>query len=419
MRIVTADDQAAAPSPPVGGAAYQGRRYLKLVALLGSMTAIGPLTIDSYLPAFPILVSDLPATESQVQATITGVLIGMGLGQLIIGPVSDTIGRRKPLLIGLLAHLMVSACIALTTSIELMIFLRVLHGLASAAVLVVVMAIIRDLFSGIKAVELLSRMALVMGLGPIIAPNIGGLLLGVGSWHLIFVFMAVMTGILLALAWRTLPETLAPERRLQGGLRPAAAAYKMVLSDRRFRVMLVVASMASVTLFSYIAGSAFVLQDGFGLTPQQFALVFGATGVGLIVLSQLNPTACRLFGTYRVLTFSVVSMLLASIAMAGFAWTQTGGVWGFLVPVLVIIPTLGLNIANTTALAVEQHAGAAGTANALLGAGRFAVAGAAAPLVGVFADGTAGPLGLMLIVANVISLTFLLLLGRSLLRRSV
>ncbi len=411
--IVTAAAEDDPNDPAAGDAAWRGRRYLKLVALLGSLTAIGPLTIDSYLPAFPILVTDLPATESQVQATITGVLLGMGLGQLVIGPISDTIGRRKPLIIGLIAHVLVSILIALTSSIEVMIGLRVLQGLAGAAVAVVVMAIIRDLFSGIKAVELLSRMALVIGLGPIIAPNIGGLLLGVGSWHLIFVFLAVMGAVLLALAWRALPETLAPERRLQGGLKAALAAYKIVLSDRRFLAMLVVASTGSITLFSYIAGSAFVLQDGFGLTPQQFALVFGATGLGMIVLSQINPTVARVFGMYRVLTFSVVCTLLASIAMAVFAWTHTGGVWGFLVPVFVIIPMLGFNMANTTALAVEQHARAAGTANALLGAGRFAIAGAAAPLVGVFSDGTAAPLGLMLILANAVGLTFLFLLRRS------
>lgn len=412
MTLVTsaADDP---PDPTAGENPWRGRRYFKLVALLGSLTAIGPLTIDSYLPAFPMLVTDLPATESQVQATITGVLLGMGLGQLVIGPVSDTIGRRKPLILGLLAHVVVSLLIALTSSIEVMIGLRVLQGLAGAAVAVVVMAIIRDLFSGIKAVELLSRMALVIGLGPIVAPNIGGLLLGIGSWHLIFVFLAVMGAVLLALGWRALPETLAPERRLQGGLQAALGAYRTVLSDRRFLAMLAVASTGSVTLFSYIAGSAFVLQDGFGLTPQQFALVFSVTGLGIVVLSQINPTAARIFGMYRVLTFSVIATMAASIAMVVLAWTQTGGVWGFLVPVFVIIPMLGFNMSNTTALAVENHARTAGTANALLGAGRFAIAGAAAPLVGVFSDGTAAPLGLMLVVANGIGLAFLFFLRKS------
>ena len=411
MGAVTAADDSLDPAGR--GEYWSGRRYFKLVALLGALTSIGPLTIDSYLPAFPILVTELPATESQMQATITGLLLGMGLGQLVIGPISDTIGRRKPLIIGLISHVVVSVLIALTSSIEVMIGLRVLQGLAGAAVTVVVMAIIRDLFSGIKAVDLLSRMALVIGVGPLLAPSIGGLLLRVGSWHLIFVFLALIGAVLLALGWRALPETLAPERRLQGGLKAALAAYKLVLSNRRFLAMLVVASASSITLFSYIAATSFILQDGFGLSPQQFALVFGAAGVGITVLSQINPSAARIFGMYRVLTFSVVCTLLASVAMAVFAWTHTGGVWGFLGPVLVIIPMLGFNLSNTTAMAVEQHGSAAGTANALLGACRFAIAGAAAPLVGVFADGTAAPLGLILIVANAIGLLFLFALRRS------
>lgn len=196
-------------------------------------------------------------------------------------------------------------------------------------------------------------------------------------------------------------------------MQAALGAYRTVLSDRRFLAMLAVASTGSVTLFSYIAGSAFVLQDGFGLTPQQFALVFSVTGLGIVVLSQINPTAARIFGMYRVLTFSVIATMAASIAMVVLAWTQTGGVWGFLVPVFVIIPMLGFNMSNTTALAVENHARTAGTANALLGAGRFAIAGAAAPLVGVFSDGTAAPLGLMLVVANGIGLAFLFFLRKS------
>lgn len=391
---------------------WTGRRYVQLVILLGSLTALGPLTIDSYLPAFPELATDLSATESQVQATLTGTLLGMGLGQLVIGPWSDTIGRRRPLLFGMIGHTIVSLVIMLVTSIQLMIGLRLVQGICQAAVAVVVMAIIRDLFSGHRAVTMLSRMALVTGLGPIIAPNVGGLLLGFGSWQLIFAFLAVMGAVLTVVVLRGVPETLPPQRRLTGGLRAATGAYRRVVGDARFAIMLVVGAMGSVTLFSYIAASSFILQSGFGLSPQRFALVFGINGVVMIILSQLNPTLARILGLHRTLTLSVAVTLVAAIAMLVIARAGLFGMWGFLVPMLLVVGMLGFNMANTTALALEHHGRNAGTANALLGAGRFAIAGAAAPLVGAMADGTAGPLAIVLVAANALSLVLLVVLRR-------
>lgn len=391
---------------------WRGRRLIKLIVLLGSLTALGPLTIDSYLPAFPQMAADLHATESQVQATLTGTLLGMGLGQLVIGPWSDTVGRRLPLLLGMIGHTIVSLLIMLTGSIELMTVLRLLQGLCQAAVAVVVMAIIRDLFSGFRAVNMLSRMALVTGLGPIIAPNVGGLLLTFGTWHLIFAFLAVMGAVLTFVVLRGIPETLPPERRHEGGLRAAGRAYRTVVGDPRFAIMLVVAAMGSVTLFSYIAASSFILQSGFGLDPQQFALVFAINGLLMIVLSQVNPTLARVLGLHRTLTLSVAATLVAAVVMLVIARAQVFGMLGFVIPICLVVGLLGFNMANTTAIALEHHGRNAGTANALLGAGRFAIAGLAAPLVGTFADGTAMPLAVILVGANALSLALLVLFRR-------
>ena len=192
---------------------FVGRRYVSLVLVLGALSAIGPLTIDTYLPALPQLTADLGATDPQAQLTITGLLIGLGLGQLVIGPWSDAVGRRKPLLLGLIAHTLMSVLCALAPSVTLLAVTRTLQGLAGAAVAVVAMAVVRDLFSGIRAAQLLSRLILVLGIAPILAPSLGSALLNFTSWRGIFVVLAVAAVLLLALAFFGLPETLPQARR--------------------------------------------------------------------------------------------------------------------------------------------------------------------------------------------------------------
>ena len=201
--------ETARPTPTRSlGDTFVGRRYVQLVIVLGALMAIGPLTIDTYLPALPQLSEEMGATDAQVQLTITGLLLGLGLGQLIIGPLSDAFGRRRPLLIGLAAHGVMSVLCAVAPSIELLTVTRTLQGLGGAAVAVVAMAIVRDLFTGIRAAQLLSRLILVLGVAPILAPSLGSALLTFTSWRGIFVVLAVAAVGLWLLAWRALPETL-------------------------------------------------------------------------------------------------------------------------------------------------------------------------------------------------------------------
>ncbi|SDE57369.1 multidrug effflux MFS transporter [Auraticoccus monumenti] len=380
-----------------------GRRVtVGLVLLLGSMTALGPLTIDTYLPALPQMATDLGASESQIQLTLTTMLLGLGLGQLINGPLSDTVGRRLPIIVGFSGHIVASLLIALSPSVELVIGLRLLQGFFGSAVMVVAMAVVRDLFEGLQVVQMLSRLSLVMGLAPILAPSLGGLLLAVTSWHGIFVFLALAAGVALTTAVTRLPETLPPERRLQAGLGPTLQAYRTLLSDRAYLVMVVVGAANSVSLFSYISGSSFIFQEGFGLSPQQYALVFGANGVLLIGGTQLTPVLVRRFGAERVLLGALVVSVLASVATVVLARTDAG-LLGAVIPIGVVMAMLGLCMPTTTTLALEHHGRTAGTAMAVLGAGRFAIAGGAAPLVGLLGDGTAGALGLVMVVSNALA----------------
>src|SRR6478752_3902999 len=249
---------------------FVGRRYLHLVLVLGALSAIGPLTIDTYLPALPTLTADLGATDVQAQTTITGLLVGLGLGQLVIGPLSDAVGRRKPLLLGLAGHGLMSVLCALVPSITMLAITRTLQGVAGAAVAVVAMAMVRDLFSGYKAAQLLSRLVLVLGIAPILAPSLGGALLQITSWRGIFVVLAVIALGMLVLAFLALPETLPAERRRPVSVTGSLRAYGALFKDRLFIVMVLVAGLMFATLFAYISGAPFVLQDLYGMTPQQF-----------------------------------------------------------------------------------------------------------------------------------------------------
>jgi DHA1 family bicyclomycin/chloramphenicol resistance-like MFS transporter len=362
------------------------RRYLQLVLVLGALIALGPLSIDMYLPALPSLGADLRASESAVQATITGMLIGLGVGQLVIGPLSDAIGRRRPLIIGVAAHLVASVLCALAPSVAMLTGARVLQGLAGAAVSVVSMAIVRDLFSGLAAAQLLSRLMLVMGIAPILAPSLGGFVLASTTWRGIFVVLAVTAFLLVWVAVLGLRETLPVERRRPARSAKVLRTYGTLLRDREFMALVLIGGLVFATLFAYISGSSFVLQNVYGLSASTFAVVFGANAFGLVLATQANPPLVRRFGPRRVLQGAVV--------MAGPLW--------------FIIAACGFSFPNTPALALTRHGEAAGTAAALLGSAQFVVGGIAAPLVGAFGSGSALPMAAVMAVTTVVAATLAL-----------
>jgi DHA1 family bicyclomycin/chloramphenicol resistance-like MFS transporter len=391
--LETTTTPAASPVSPT----FVGRRYVQLVIVLGALMAIGPLTIDTYLPALPQLSAEMRATDSQAQLTITGLLLGLGFGQLIIGPLSDAFGRRRPLLIGLGAHGIMSLLCAVAPSIGLLAVTRTLQGLAGAAVAVVVMAVVRDLFTGIRAAQLLSRLILVLGVAPILAPSLGSALLSVTSWRGIFVVLALVAVGLWFLAWRALPETLPPVRRQPASARGSLRAYGRLFSDPMFLVMVAVAGLMFATLFAYIAGAPFLLQGRFGLSPQAFGLAFSANAIGMILMTQLNPVLVGRFGPVRVLSAGVLVALTGALALLVTSLSEVGGLLGFMLPMFLVMSAAGLCNPNAPAIALSRHGDVAGTAAAVLGAVQFMIGGSVAPLVGALADGTAVPLAAIIV----------------------
>ena len=407
-------------SPPtrILGDTFVGRRYLQLVVVLGALMAIGPLTIDTYLPALPQLSEEMGATDAQAQLTITGLLLGLGLGQLIIGPLSDTVGRRRPLLIGLAAHGVMSVLCVVAPSIGLLAVTRTLQGVAGAAVSVVVMAMVRDLFTGVRAAQLLSRLMLVLGVAPILAPSLGSALLTFTSWRGIFVLLAVAAIGLWVLAWRALPETLPPVRRRPGTVRGSLRSYGRLFTDRTFLVMVAVAGLAFATLFAYIAGGPFILQGHFGLSPQEFGIAFSANAAGMILMTQLNPVLVGRFGPVRVMSVAVLIALSGGIALLVANMTGFGGLAGFLVPIAVILSAAGLTVPNAPAIALSRHGEVAGTAAALLGAAQFLIAGSIAPLVGALDDGSGVPMAAVMVSTTGVAATLFWFARRRLLAES-
>ncbi|HEX6875913.1 MAG TPA: Bcr/CflA family multidrug efflux MFS transporter [Nocardioidaceae bacterium] len=380
-----------------------GKRYVQLVVVLGALIALGPLTIDMYLPAFPEISTELGVSDSAVQLTLTGMLAGLGAGQLVIGPLSDAFGRRRPLVIGLLTHALASVLAAIAPSIYLLATVRVLQGFAGAAVSVVAMAIVRDLFSGYAVAKLMSRLMLVIGLAPIIAPSIGGAILTWTSWRGIFAVLAVAAVLLTGVAVLGVRETLPVGRRRPANLRATLSTYRSLVRDRSFLALVFIGGLMMSAMFAYVAGSSFVLQDGYGLDEAAFGIVFGLNAAGLTVAAQLNPLMIRRFGAVNVLSVAMlVGMLAATVLVVG-GLTGRGGLVGVLVPLSVVVASVGLSLPNTPALALTRHGEAAGTAAAMLGSVQFGIGALVAPVVGLFGSRTAAPMGLVMMAVTLLA----------------
>jgi len=357
-----------------------------MIVVLGLLVALGPLTIDMYLPALPRIADELSVSSSVAQLTLTGTLAGLALGQLVIGPLSDSLGRRRPLMAGIVLHMLASVLCILAPNITMLGVARSLQGVGAAAAMVVAIAIVGDLFTESAAATVMSRLMLVLGVAPVVAPSLGAAVLLKASWHWVFAVLVVLAGLLLLLAVVALPETLPQSHRRPLKVRGILATYGELLHDMRFVVLVLVAALGMSGLFAYIAGASFVLQGRYGLDQQEFALVFGAGAVALIGATQLNVVLLRRFTPATIVVWALVASALAGAVFVGLAAAGVGGLPAFVVPVWAILAAMGLVIPNAPALALSRHSDAAGTSAALLGAAQFGLGAAVAPLVGVLGN---------------------------------
>jgi len=382
-------------------------RRLRILVTLGALSAVGPLSLDLYLPVLPELADDLGTTDALGQLTISLCMVGLAAGQLFAGPLSDRTGRRVPLLTGAVLYAVASALCALAPGIWALIALRLLQGLAGAAALVIARAIVRDLFEGAEAARVFSLMVLVTGLAPILAPLAGGQIARFTDWRGQFVVLAVI-GALLAAAAATLPETLPPARRHVGGLRAALRHYAALTRDRWFLGHALVLSLGGCALFAYISFSSFVLQSAYAMSQQAFSIVFAANALGLMLAGNLNGVALRRFTPRRMLAFGVC-FALTGAAVAVAAVLLGWGTPGLLPGIFATVSGMGLIMPNATALAMEPHAARAGTASAVLGMLQF-FTGATVPPLAALGGATAAAMTWTMLGSLAVALLLVVLL---------
>jgi len=364
------------------------------VVVLGLLTMFGPLSLDLYLPALPQLADDLGTSTSAAQLSITACLVGLALGQLVAGALSDRLGRRRPLIVGLSAYLVASVACALAPSVTVLVVLRFIQGLGGAAGIVISRAIARDLYSGRALMIFFSRLLLIAGLAPVIAPILGGQLSRIMSWRGIFGVLAGFGAVLLLAGWFGLRETLPPERRVVGGFRRTLHGYNTLVHDRFFVGCALSSGLAGASMFAYIAGSTFVLQRIYGMSPQGFSLIFGGISFGLVAAAQGGARLALIWPLTRVMALGLAINLTGATAL--LVTVVTGLPLGALIGALVImVCAVGLIFPTANALAMADYPDLAGTASSLQGLSQFLFGAIAAPLVGIAGEQTALPLGIV------------------------
>ncbi|WP_096201256.1 multidrug effflux MFS transporter [Bacillus sp. FJAT-45350] len=388
---------------------YLNRTWL--IFLLGALTAFGPLTIDMYLPAFPILTSDLQTTSSFTQLSLTACLLGLAVGQLIFGTISDIKGRKKPLIIALTIYTISSLLCTFAPSIYALISLRFIQGLAGAGGIVIARACVRDLYSGPELTKKFALLTLVMGAAPILAPIIGGLLLQFSSWRGIFLTLTTIGFILLVIVLFLLPETLSNENRLQSGIKNTFSTFKGLVRSRPFMGYALTQALITAAMFAYIAGSPFVFQNIFGVSPQMYSLFFACNAAGIIIASQV---AGRLAGKVRETVLLRRGLLFA--VSGGFlllTFTLVGaGLLPIFLSLFIAISSVGLINATCFSLALQQQGRNAGSASALIGLLQFTIGGAVAPFVGIGGSETALPMAIAVALCTFGAVVIYLILVR-------
>lgn len=364
------------------------RSTVWLVVTLGLLSAFGPLCLDMYLAALPDLPGDLRSTENAAQLTLSACMVGLGVGQLVAGPVSDRYGRRGPLLVGLALFVVTSVICAVTPSMNVLIGVRLLQGAAGAAGIVIGRAVVADLFTGIAAASYFSTIAAINGLAPIIAPALGGQILLVGSWRTVFWVLTAIGVLVLVLTLAVVRESLPAERRTSGGLRGTFRSFRILFADGGFVASVLAGTLVTAAMFGYLAASPFVLRDGFGMSAQLFSLSFAVNATGIVLLTLLgrlvlSRTTSLVLLTVGVLQTAVGAVLLLVTVLAGWGLVMV------LVSLFVMVSAVGFAFPHSVAISMDRQRPIAGAASALFGLAQFGLGAVAAPLAGL-GDPTSG-----------------------------
>ena len=369
-----------------------------LPILLGVLSAVGPVSTDMYLPAFPAIEATYGGHAGTAQITLATWFLGLAVGQITQGALSDRFGRRRPLIFGTAIYTLASIGCALAPDLTTLALLRAVAAFGGSASMVIPRAIVRDLSEGLAAARMMSRLILIMGVAPILAPTLGGFVLGAASWHAIFWICALYGGACCALvAWK-LPDTL--PRQMRVSLNPSRMAhrYGTILIERSFLAHALAGGFSMFGMFAYLGGSPAVFIEHFALRPSTYGAMFGACAAGFILGSQISPRLLPRFGAGRVMRTAVRTYLGATLVLGAIAVTGFGAWYVTMLPILVSLTTMGFVLPNATVGALQRHASHAGSASALMGMLQFCLGAISGLSVGLLADGTSRPMAALMIV---------------------
>ena len=386
-----------------------GHSIYRRATVLGLTIAVGAFAIDMYIPGFAAIARDLKTDPGTVELSMTSFFVALAIGQVIYGPVSDTLGRKGPIFVGLGVFALASVGAAFAPTIGILIASRFFQGLGAAATAVIPMAVIRDEYTGPDAARLLSLAMLALSVSPILAPVLGGLLVQYTSWRLIFVVLIIITLTVVVMVWKMLPETLPPAQRVSGRPLAILTTYGRLLRNRNFILPVFIAGFGQAVLFSFIAGSPFVIVTLHRVPPTIFGILFALHAIAVIGMSQFNAPMMRHFGARRLIGGGTAALAAASLLLAALVFGGMTVLWPFILLTITLFLCLGVILAPAFLTAMEPFGATAGAAAALGVGMEFTISSVTTAMMGLTADGTARPMvGFIALVACCSFLTWVI-----------
>lgn len=390
----------------------EGRQRSIVILILGLLSAVGPFSIDMYLPGFPAIAKDLHTSVDMVSYTLASFFIGICIGQLLIGPLLDRFGRKRPMVIGMLLYIVASIACAVSPTVELLIVSRFFQALGCCVTMVAPRAIIRDLFPVSESAKIFSMMILILGVSPVIAPTMGSFLIGGFGWYAVFLVLGAITLLVLLAVIFLLPESMPPDPSFSLKPGPILQSFKSVLRNRQFYMYALSGAIAAAGLFAYLAGSPFVMLTWFGTSEQGYGLIFALIASGLIGCSQVNNLMLKKYSSVQIVRVAlIIQSMIGVLLFAGSAF-QLLNLGGTVFLIFLFLSCQGFNFPNSAALSMAPFTKEAGSASALMGAMQMGAGALAAAMVGLLNAHTAMPMTGVMAVCSLLALGIILMAGK-------
>lgn len=383
------------------------QKYFSLILVLGSLIALGPFSIDMYLPGFSAIAKDLDTTVNNVSLSLSSYFIGISAGQLLYGPLLDRFGRKKPLYIGLLVYILASLCCVFVTDIDSFIVLRFIQAVGSCAASVAAMTMVRDLFPVSETPKVFAKLMLVLGLSPMLAPTIGGYVTADFGWHAVFIILTLMGVAILAATKFALPSNYKPDTTISLKPKPILNNFWMVLKEPQFYTYAFTGAVAFAGLFTYVAGSPMIFMDIYKVDEKTYGWIFALLSVSFIGSSQLNSMLLKKYTSEQLIRAALISQSIISIIFLIGVMNDVFNLYGIIAMFFLFLSCLGLSNPNTAGLALAPFEKNAGSASAMMGASQMILGSIASIAVGIFVKNSMVPITVILLVSSIVALVIL------------